>query len=296
MTLHAFAPYRRLNAQVRVYAQVLRQKRYTALPHAVLCLQKFGAPERTWVPAVRQVSWAAGTQRPKLPRRHLLLIHLLLTWLTKQAAPLVWHPGRRVWSSTSDHGELVFYELRYRMLPLAKHYPFVPTLAWRKINPRALALFPAFRSLTLTPFPLFVREFLQIFTADNNRFSFSIRCRLPVPLPPWYSKVLTLRTHHYPVVYDKKTLRLLVRLSLTPLKEGLVFDEITGKHNTARKARLAYIFKTLLGLGRKRAVVVEPAVYWRIVEQMQKLPGQSTGADFFQKKWFAYFYPMLAAA
>jgi hypothetical protein len=281
----------------RLYRQVLCQAQYTQLPYSVQAIYKFALVDAQQVPQVKALTWAAFRVEPagvfntkKPARQHQLWLHFLFSWFQKQLLPVEWHSTAEQWQATAAPAGLGFYLLRYNFLAQARVYPFVPTANWAQLHPRQLTSLPWTRLLDWTDLPLPLEDYLTL-EAEQYRCGFRLRCHVPTTLPRWYTKVFTLRSHHYPTVYEPKLLPVLQGLSLVPLKTPYLFDELaTARFSMdTRKKRLLMIFKALLKLGRQRKLITEYALAYRLHEQLYSLAEQSPAAHFFQTRWFSYF-------
>ena len=275
----------------QVYRQNLRQSQYTKLAYLVLHLYKFALPSSRNVAQVKSISWTAFAIYKKPNPRHQLLTHFLFTWFHKQLLTVTnWHGTNRQWQGHRGGADVWFYLLRYNIFTRLGVYPFVPTTRWASFNPRQLALLPWSRLASVEELPLPWEDYLNLEWSEYYRLGFQLRCFLPSSLPRWYTKVFTLRSYHYPVVYNTKSLFMLQSFRMVPLKQTFLFDELeTARFSlTRRKKRLLKVFKTLLRLGRSRRLVTEFAILYRLQEQLQLEEDFSPAADFFQVKWEEY--------
>jgi hypothetical protein len=284
----------------RLYRQILCQTHYTRLPYSVQAIYKFALVAPQHVPQVKSLNWAAfmvpkvtALQSKKPTMRHQLLLHFLFTWFNKQLLNTNWHSTAQQWGGSAPTSEgLWFYLLRYNFLTSLRIYPFVPTQAWGHLHPRQLTGLSWARLLDSTDLPLPFEDYLNLEFAESYRLGFRLRCSLPTAaLPRWYTKVFTLRSHHYPTVYEPKLLPVLQGLSLVPLKTPYLFDELaTARFSMdTRKKRLLMIFKALLKMGRQRSLITEYAIQYRLKEQLYDLVERSEAAQFFQTRWYSYF-------
>jgi hypothetical protein len=283
----------------RLYRQILCQNHYTQLPYSVNAIYKFALVTPQHVPQLKSVNWSAfmvnkvtALNNKKPTARHQLLLHFLFTWFHKQSLTLNWHSSANQWWGSSHNTDLWFYLLRYNFLANLRIYPFVPTTAWGNLHPRQLTGLAWARLLDTSDLPLPLEDYLSLEFAEQYRLGFRLRCSLPAKtLPRWYTKVFTLRSHHYPTVYEPKLLPILQGLSLVPLKTPYLFDELaTARFSMdTRKKRLLMIFKALLKMGRQRTLITEYAVAYRLKEQLYTLVDRSEAAQFFQTRWYSYF-------
>ncbi len=275
----------------RLYQQTLRQSHYTNLAYTVLSVYKFALHSFNSVPKLKNMTLLSFSLNKKPSTRYLLFTHFLFNWFHKQQAIVNWGANSNFWSANVYNSELWFYLLRYNFLANLKVFPFVPTVQWRQFYPRRTFLLPWTRLLVKEDLPLPFEDYLTLEFSDYYRLGVQLNCQLPTNLPAWYSKVFTLRSHHFPVVYEKKILPLLYAFSLVPFKVPYLFDELrTARFSMdTRKKRLLHVFKTLLKMGRQRQLLTEYVVIYRLQEQLEMLPKVSPAADFVKEKWSKYF-------
>jgi hypothetical protein len=269
----------------RLYAQALRQRRYTNLQYAILTFYKFCPDKKENVNDLKKLRFAMSTTRQNTTPNYQLLIHFLFFWFSKQAFNISWSSTANQWQCLPDK-TLWFYLLRYNFLSRLNIYPFVPTIQWGKYMSSQTAILPWEQLLDTAQLPSFLEDYYELDDYKKTQLSFNLQMVKANTLSKRYNEVFFFRAHHYPTALNLKNLKVLHALSLVPLKQPYIFDDLaTARYSMdARKKRMLFVFRQFFFALKYKRLITEYQIYWRIKEQFN-LTQVSAAASFFSKKW-----------
>ena len=269
----------------RLYAQALRQRQYTNLQYAILTFYKFCPDKKENVNELKRLRFSISTTRQNITANYQLLVHLLFFWFSKQSFNIAWSSTANQWQCLPNKN-LWFYLLRYNFLSQLVIYPFVPTLQWGKYLSAQTAILPWEQLLDTSRLPEFLEDYYELEDYKKIQLSFNLQMLKANTLSKHYNEVFFFRAHHYPTALNRKNLKILHALSLVPLKQPYIFDDLaTARYSMdARKKRMLFVFRQFFFTLKYKRLITEYQIYYRIKEQFS-LTQVSYAADFFSKKW-----------